>query len=302
MVSGERGAESDGGASGTASVARPASESTDHQQAPSVPDAALSVLAEGRQVHLALESKHGPHVTPELYSWSAGRLWFAAAAPTLKARLLQSGSRVAAVVSQGGRSVGLEGRVEVFDVRRPWALLRRPGELPAVTAATARYAVRNAPDMVAFAGDTLRGRLGRRLPPARLLFAIQPRSGMFIENDDVISVWGRSSPELPGASNVPAVGEPAVAAVPGPLAAPARWVEDEQRLFISPAVLNLFGVAEQMPIAVVVDRYNAPGPAAKEGTLHRGRATVEDDGWVSLTDVRTVDWEGTNVGPRIKSG
>ena len=54
-----------------------------------LPDDLTSTLKEGRQAYVAVPSKQGPHVTPELYAWSDGRLWFAAAAGTVKSNVLK---------------------------------------------------------------------------------------------------------------------------------------------------------------------------------------------------------------------
>ena len=41
---------------------------------PVVPPVAVSVLQEGRQAYVAVRSRNGPHVTPELYAWSGDTL------------------------------------------------------------------------------------------------------------------------------------------------------------------------------------------------------------------------------------
>src|SRR4051794_9805455 len=95
-----------------------------------LPDQMLSTLGEGRQAYVAVPSKNGPHVTPELYAWEGGRLWFASATTTLKSRVLPGAERAGAVITTGGRSVLLAGLVETFDLRHPVDLACRFTQLP----------------------------------------------------------------------------------------------------------------------------------------------------------------------------
>jgi hypothetical protein len=60
-------------------------------------------------------------------------------------------------------------------------------------------------------------------------------------------------------------------------------------------VVALAGPPVDDGAAIVVDRYVAPGPAAKEGLLVRGRATLTDEGDKVRLDVdpeRETAWSG----------
>src|SRR3954453_19293905 len=105
-----------------------------------------STLAVGRQAHVAVSSPRGPHVTPELYAWSDGRLWFWFATSTLKSRVLAERPEAAALVSAEGRSVLLQGRVDVVDVRRPATLLSGPRRGLRISRGLGAYLLRNAAD------------------------------------------------------------------------------------------------------------------------------------------------------------
>jgi hypothetical protein len=265
-----------------------------------LPPTALGVLGEGRQAYVAVASTKGPHVTPELYTWSGDRLWFAAASTTLKAKVLRRDPSLGAVVNVAGRSVVLSGEVEVFDPRNPVGVLGRFPELPGVARALTSFTTRNAADLLAFVGDTAAGRLGRKVPPLRLLFALTPQRIALIENDALTGHWGWSVDPTEDDDPVPVGGERAVAAFPGPVALPVRWFADTSRLHLARPLTGLLdrpSVRGTFPISVVVDDYSAPGPAAKRGALVRGegRAVEGDLCTIEVQAERVVEWDGTET-------
>jgi hypothetical protein len=267
-----------------------------------------STLAEGRQVHVAVASVDGPHVTPELYAWSGGRLWFASARGTLKANVLGRDPALGAVVSVPGRSVMLVGEVEVYDPLDPVGLARAACGLPAAARALADFGVRNAPDLLAFGADLVTGRLGWRPPPARVLFALDPRCALGLENGVIVDAagdWSTLAAEAAAElvvvddaehADQSAGGAPAVLAVPGPVALPGRWFGDRQVLELAPALLPLVP-SGRFDLSVVVDEYSAPGPAAKQGTLLRGRGRLARGGAaaVEVDPERQVQWDGVDT-------
>lgn len=263
-----------------------------------LPGDVLSALAEGRQAHLAIETPKGPHVTPGLYVWSDGALWLPAATTTLKARALRSGSPASAVVLLPGREIVLAGSVDVFDARRPFDLARKAWSLPKAVRAGGRFALRNSHELAAFVGDAITGKLGRGVPPPRVFFSLRPDRAVLIEGDVVAGAWGwdKDTRTPPEDVRPPPGGESAVVGLPGPLALPARWFEARRRLYVSPAALALSDVDRHVAIAVVVDEYNAPGPAAKWGRLLRGTAVRSDDpGYFDITDADVVEWDGVEM-------
>ncbi len=266
--------------------------------------AALSVLEEGRQAYVCVRSKDGPHVTPELYAWSGGRLWFASASTTLKTKVLAARPEVGLLVSVPGRSVVVTGEVQRYDPRSPYALVCHALELPAAARAMARFTTRNAPDLLAFVSDTARGRLGSRIPPVRVLFAVRPERAVVLDRDEVVTeAWGWGDAALAGDGDeaavepVPADAERAVAGLPGPVALPGRWAVGESQFHVAPGLVGLLPDEREFPISVVTDDYAAPGPAAKSGALARGWASRESpESPVVLVDThRVVKWDGVET-------
>lgn len=264
-----------------------------------LPREILSALAEGRQAHIALETPRGPHITPELYAWSDEALWMLAAATTLKLRVLRDGSRASMLVRLPGRQAVFEGPVDLFDPRRPLDLVKKAAILPKAVTAAARFALRNSHDAAAFFGDTLAGKLGPRLPALRVFFAMRPERAALIEGGATVRTWrwGREVRDLPAEVRMPTGGKPAAVAFPGPLALPARWFEEEQRVYISSAALALLAEVDRfVSIAVVIDEYNAPGPAAKSGRLLRGTALqTERSGYFDIVDADVTEWAGVET-------
>jgi hypothetical protein len=253
------------------------------------------VLQEGRQAHVAIVSERGPHVTPELYAWAEGRLWFWFARTTLKAKVLATRPQAAVLVSAGGRSALLVGDVDLMDPGRPSTLLGTPRRALRATRAIGGYAVRNAPDLGAFVRDLGTGRLGWRPPPARVLASLEPRRSAVILDGRVTASDGfelRTRDRGPEDGSRTG-GEQVVAGLPGPGVAPASWFADEAELWMDPALLDSFGVEGQTSIAIVADEYVAPGPAAKVGTLARGSARRPRGRGMLKVDIDTLtSWEG----------
>jgi hypothetical protein len=257
------------------------------------------LLREGRQAHVAVVSAHGPHVTPELYAWSGGRLWFWFAHTTLKARVLAASPQVAALVTVGERSAVIEGEVDLIDVRRPATLLGSPSRGLRAACAVGTYVARNAEDLGAFARDLGTGRLGWRPPPSRILASLEPRRAVLTDHGLLSQPTGaaaarrtRRRAEDPRREG----GEPVVVALPGPRVAPGRWFAEAAELWVDPALLDQAEASGPVPVAVVADEYVAPGPAAKVGTLLRGTAERRGrSGSLAVVADTLTSWDGVDT-------
>lgn len=231
-----------------------------------------------------------------------GRLWFLAGHRTLKARILPRSPAVAVLVRAGERSVSLVGDVASF---HPAALPHHgPGaaQFLAAPRALARYSVRNAVDLVGFANDFARGRLGLRVPDARVLFSVTPRRVALLDGFSVVSHEGEWPGVADEAADVVQPGSAAVAAVAAGddlLALPARVEESAAAAQVPRSLLALAGVSGTVDVAVAVDDYGRPGPAAKKGIMLRGRGDVRTDdtgAWLDLDPEQAVYWDGIDTG------
>lgn len=239
------------------------------------------VLERGRQAHVAVVTGRGPHVTPELCTWSDGRLWFWFATSTLKARTLTGHPRAAAMVTVDGRSAIVRGQVDLFDPTRPLTWLSSPCRGLRAGRAAARYGAGHLPDLAGFVDDLARGRLGRRPPPLRILAALEPDEAFAVD----AGALGADDP-----------GDAVVAAFPGPAIAPGRWQADRDQLLVAPALLDRFHITGETTVAVVADEDHAPGPAAKEGLLVRGRGERRGrSGALDVVADTVTAWQGVEM-------
>ena len=254
-----------------------------------------SVLGESRQAFVAVATRNGPHVTPELYAVEDGRLWFASAAATVKVRAVEKRPHAAAAIRAGDRSVVVSGTVESFDPFDPRALARAARQGPAVAKALGQFGLRNAPDLAGFVADTVRGRLGRRVPGRRTVLALTPDRVALTASTTVEGAWGA----WPNASAATEVGDPGEGidgvvgweTDAGVLALPARWDASSCAAHVPAALLDLAGIDGSARACVAADEYGGPGPAAKSGLLLRGHGR-RDGALVHIDADRVTSWDG----------
>lgn len=258
--------------------------------------AARSILEQGRHLYVAVAAPAGPHVTPELYSVADGRVWFWSAHSTVKAKVLADDMRAAAVVSANGRSVVMTGHAERIDVRDLRTLPRALRDPRAIGMATMRFGLRNAADLGAFATDFVSGRLGRSIPPRRVLFGMKPSRLAVVDNGRVLFGLGDWAEPAPSSEEPVVEGHRAAVLAwetdRGPVALPGRVDLAKHRAWLPPGLVELAGLPSPARTGVVVDDYVAPGPAAKEGTLLRGTGTLGPSGRVDIVPERETDWSG----------
>ena len=263
------------------------------------------LLAEGRQLHVGVLTTTGPHVTPELYTYDDGNLWFLTAADTLKTRVVRRDPRVSAVVRVGSRSLLVSGVVTDYDIGDPLRLLTNARDALRALAALTSFAVRNAADLAAFARDLAAGRLTSRLPQRRVLMRLVPDRALLLDGSALVATDGEwpgrvtvpdEAPALVGDVDCIVAGETAggVAVLPG------RARDDLSGATVPAVAVQLADIATGQEVrgGIVVDDYRAPGPAAKHGELIRGRLRFELDGAqcrVQVEGERDTTWAGAEV-------
>jgi len=272
---------------------------------PALDPTGQSLLAEGRQLHVGVLTTTGPHVTPELYTYDDGNLWFLTAADTLKTRVVRRDPRVAAVVRVGSNSLLVSGIVTDYDIGDPLRLLTQARDALRALAALMSFAVRNAADLAAFARDLAAGRLQSRLPQRRVLMRLVPDRVVLLDGTALVATDG----EWPGRVTVPDDAPALVGDIDcvvgaetadGMIVLPGRASEDLAEATVPAVAVQLADVAidEAVRGGIVIDDYRAPGPAAKRGELIRGRLRFElDDAQcrVRLDGERDTTWAGAQV-------
>ncbi len=273
------------------------------------------LFGEASQLFVGVASGERPHVTPELVAVGDGRLWCLTAAVTRKAAVLATDNRVGFMAStERGHAVGI-GRATVVDPASAGSL-SDPIEVARAAIGTARFAVRNAAELAGAAVDLLTGKLGRPLPPHRVVVSIEPVA-LAVLRDNQIDVWGNwatgavlSHDAQPPISDVDDEAAPPELrelledgpsalgwfAIDGhPLVLPATWHRVRSTAVVPAQLFVQCGSAERSPAAVTRDKWTTFGPTGKQGVMLRGAATAVagTEGVDVVVDVdRVTYWDG----------
>jgi hypothetical protein len=290
-------------------------------------ESAQSLLVDAEVAHIAIDTGRGPHVTPELFSAYAGRLWFATARRTLKARKTETGTRIGVFVEHGPHGLMMVAEARALDVIRPDKLLQSPHEIALWPTAAAGFVLRNAGHLLGFVAQGPWA-WPRSLSSVRMFVALRPVAAALLFHDEIRSCAGEWRTRVPAgissrgpravdASDLPDDLEPlaegfaadAVISLDtpgGPVALPCTWDGERSEASVRRDLLVLAGVASDGPAAVEVDRMRGYAMAGKRGVLLRGEARITHGGrfsTVSLDVERATYWEGmeTNTVPASTS-
>ena len=274
------------------------------------------LLRRAPSAHLAMDTGKGPHVTPELFAWSGGRLWFATARRTLKARKLTAGAQVGLYIHRGGEALLLRAEARPIDALRPKTLLDSASETALFPAAGTTFVIRNAPHL---AGFVAQGPWAwpRSASTLRMFIALRPIAVALIRNDRILEAagdWASGKPRgrrLARAGTVRAGGLPdelsrwaedfvpnavvGLASPTGPVALPASWDGERATATVAGELLALAGVRSEGAAAVEVERMTGYAMEGKRGVLLRGRGvvTIEGDwGRIVVEPERATYWQG----------
>lgn len=276
-----------------------------------------SVLDGAAHVYVAIRTRSGPHVTPELFTVSGERILCLTSAATLKAKLLRNDPFVSVVARAGDAAAVALGSVQVLDPASPATAVQSPLLAAASPAGVGRFIRDNSSELMGAAADFFAGRLGGPLPPHRVIVALTPVAFAVIEGDDMIAAdgWtaaGQSPPEgdpdangEPELTDVPdrlaclAIAGPAVAGWVRhdgtPLALPVEWDPETSTARLPAALFEVCEAALESPACVTFDTWTGFGPSGKQGIMLRGSGRATSDGasvCLSLDIRRATHWDG----------
>lgn len=260
---------------------------------------ARRILREGTLCHLAVASPVGPHVTPVVFAFHAGRVWGTTARRTVKARAWKRDPRSAGLVRSGSRALAFRGSVTTYDVLEPstWGRAIRGG--PTVVRASVKFTLKNAPFFAGYAVDARHVPLSWT-PPGRVLFSVDLEDGAVIDlaRAEVLERWGRWGTRVASLQSFrasrgrlleqgvpPAVRESVGAAGDGVLGLagprglavlPARWTrspgDGAYYAVLDRRLLALVGAPQGERAGLVADRASRWRAADMAGVLVRGAA------------------------------
>ncbi|MBA2279977.1 MAG: hypothetical protein H0W25_01900 [Acidimicrobiia bacterium] len=278
------------------------------------------------QVYVGVRTKRGPHVTPELFATSGGRIVCLTAVSTLKAKRLRTDPLAAVAFPLGGCWLLGLGTAAVVDPASPLSALREPGAATASSLGVARFVRDNARELAGAVADYFTGRLGGALPPHRVVLAITPLAlalvdgdGGVVEHDGWLSLEHTPDDEVDGDADADGVEPPDLDALPddlaamaqpgeavlgwsrsdgSPLALPARWAPDEAEVTVTSELFDLCGAGASSAASLTFDTRTGLGPSGKRGVMLRGDGRAErrgDDTVVALDVDRVTHWDGIDT-------
>jgi hypothetical protein len=270
------------------------------------------------QIYVGVVSGGKPHVTPELLATGEGRLWCLTAAVTHKVKKLVEDERVAFYAStERGDVIGI-GRASIVDPLKP-GTLSNPLEVARSAIGATRFVARNAAELTGAVVDGAAGKLGRPLPPHRVVVSIEPIA-LARDSADGVEAWGHwetaAAPEdeesgAEDASDLTAPedvrsllddGPAALGWLSGsghPLVLPARWNKEESTARVTSRLFTCSGAVRESPAAVTRDKWTGYGPLGKQGVMLRGDAAVTtagSDAAAVVTVDRVTYWDGIETG------
>jgi hypothetical protein len=233
------------------------------------------LLKRTRLLHVAVSTARGPHVTPQAFTWWAGRFWIVTFRDAFKERVMRRRPRVSLLLGDDERFFNVDAEAKVLDPLSPIGLFDALPEVMLAPSAAASWSIRNARNVVGYIRDALDGDLPALISPQqRILVALRPLG---------VTEVARPEPK-PEETAVPArVG---IDTPLGPLVVPGLWEAAEQRASIAPLELP-----SDVRVAIEVDGPFHDRPSRNRGSLLRGTAVTS----------RSEDRVVLNVSPEVKT-
>jgi hypothetical protein len=210
------------------------------------------MLPPARLAYLAVEARHGPHVTPHRYTVADGLVWLVVPRGSLKARAVRKHGRAGVLLSTADRALAVTGRARVLPFLTPTA---------AVT-----YAGRNAPALVGLGLDVPQL---PRLPLDRVAIAVTPGRCLRLDNGDLetarvhLAVPDGLPADIAALAATPGPAVVGWETEHGPLALPATWSPET-------ATAHVPAVTDQHRISVTLDRSAGMRASRYRGLILQG--------------------------------
>lgn len=284
------------------------------------------VISGAKLCYVAVQSRFGPHVTPEAFSTARGRLWFVTSIRSLKARAIRRDPAVGVLLRAGERSLTFSGRAEVLSMWSPRETARFFASALPAGEALGSYGIRNVGILLGYSLDLCSLSSGT-LPIDRVLVSVRPESAALIESDDVVETWGdwthrpRLKADMGASGPAPVVDVESLQALPsdlpglitdpehatvgwptpaGPVAFPAAWDARRRVARVPGPALRAARAAASGPACVTLDRSPGVRPTRYRGLMLRGEgrrgpsAARRVD--VTVDDERVTWWRGFRTG------
>ena len=273
------------------------------------------LLREAEVAHLGFEASKGPHVTPELFAWTGGRLWFATARRTLKARKIETGSRVGILLKRGQHSLAMIGEARPLDAVRPLSLLLSPHETALSPAGMTAFTLRNVRHLAGFIAQGP-GACPKPLSTLRMFISVRPVAAALLRGNRLLEAegpWQRGIKLIGGdidsepfdvtdvpddlaaiADNFASDAVIAVSTGAGTAVLPATWDPEESVAHVARELLQLAG-AREGEAAVEIERMDGYAMDGKRGVLLRGQMRVTQEGHMSRVEFdpdKATVWRG----------
>ena len=237
------------------------------------------LLERTRLLHLAISTKHGPHLTPHAFTWWAGRIWIVTFRDAFKDRVIRKRPGVSVLLGDGSRFASVDAEAKIIDPLDPLRMLDAlPEALLAPTAAISWFA-RNFRNVGGYLQDVLEGDMPAVIAPhRRLLVGLRP-----LGSTEVV----RPTFE-PGEMSVPA--RVAIDTALGSIVVPGLWEPREELVAIAPLELP-----NEMDVAVEIEGPFEDRPSRNRGALLRGSAVIKESGTrmvLQVTPERETRWSG----------
>lgn len=236
------------------------------------------LLTRTRLLHLAIDTRSGPHVTPHAFTWWAGRIWIVTFRDAFKERVIRKRPGVSVLLGDGERFVNIDADAKLLDPFDPLRLLDALPEAMLAPSATASWMVRNFRNVTGYVQDVIEGDMPVVIAPhRRLLVALRPLEVTEVERpvpNGEVSVRARV----------------AIDTDLGSIVVPGLWDPQDQRAFIAPLDLP-----PKMDIAIEIEGPFEDRPSLNRGAMLRGTAEVEARGprmTLRVTPERETRWKG----------